>query len=75
MSGVPQLPNPLTPLAWLPPDTAFQLEIVRYILVGSLAVSIVVQLLCVLRFFLISFLAGMAMGCSDVDVRRVSHVF
>lgn len=39
MSGA-HLPNPLTPLAWLPPDTAFQFEIVRYVLVGCLAVSI-----------------------------------
>ncbi|TCD71616.1 hypothetical protein EIP91_007363 [Steccherinum ochraceum] len=29
--SVPPLPNPLTPLAWLPPDIAFQFEVSRYI--------------------------------------------
>ncbi|TCD65309.1 hypothetical protein EIP91_002795 [Steccherinum ochraceum] len=33
-----QIPNPLYPLAWVPPDTAKQVEIVRYILVGCSAV-------------------------------------
>ncbi|KDR73143.1 hypothetical protein GALMADRAFT_72738 [Galerina marginata CBS 339.88] len=44
MSGnatdVPQLPNPLTPMAFLPPDLAFQVTIAIYILVGSLGVMI-----------------------------------
>ncbi|KAH8087791.1 hypothetical protein BXZ70DRAFT_955161 [Cristinia sonorae] len=30
-SGIPQLPNPLTPLAWLPPHLADQFETARYI--------------------------------------------
>lgn len=32
------LPNPETPLAFLPPDTANQLEVSRYIYVASLGV-------------------------------------
>jgi len=35
----PQLPNPFTPLAFLPPDIAFQITIASYILVGTLGVS------------------------------------
>ncbi|KAF8965461.1 hypothetical protein BDZ97DRAFT_1998710 [Flammula alnicola] len=31
-----QLPNPLTPMAFLPPDLAFQLTVASYVLVGAL---------------------------------------
>jgi hypothetical protein len=33
------LPNPFTPLAFVPPDLAYQIEIGRYILVGGIAAS------------------------------------
>ncbi|KAF8154858.1 hypothetical protein B0H34DRAFT_718261 [Crassisporium funariophilum] len=36
----PTLPNPLTPMAFLPPDIAFQVTIASYILVGSCGVLI-----------------------------------
>ncbi|TCD60710.1 hypothetical protein EIP91_009647 [Steccherinum ochraceum] len=32
--SLPNLPNPLTPLAWLPPDEATQFQITRYITIG-----------------------------------------
>ncbi|KAF9043101.1 hypothetical protein BJ165DRAFT_1348359 [Panaeolus papilionaceus] len=35
-----QLPNPFTPMAFLPPDLAFQVMIALYTIVGSLAVMI-----------------------------------
>ncbi|KAF8956571.1 hypothetical protein BDZ97DRAFT_1925371 [Flammula alnicola] len=35
-SGVPQLPNPLTPMAFIPPDIAFQLTMTTYVLVGTM---------------------------------------
>ncbi|KAJ3489007.1 hypothetical protein NLJ89_g11566 [Agrocybe chaxingu] len=35
-----QLPNPFTPMAFLPPDIAFQVTVASYILVGSLGVLI-----------------------------------
>ncbi|KDR72366.1 hypothetical protein GALMADRAFT_229145 [Galerina marginata CBS 339.88] len=35
-----QLPNPLTPMAWLAPDVAYQTTISIYIYVGSLAVML-----------------------------------
>ncbi|PPR04830.1 hypothetical protein CVT24_010251 [Panaeolus cyanescens] len=35
-----QLPNPFTPLAFLPPDLAFQVNVSHYTAVGSLAVMI-----------------------------------
>lgn len=38
-TAVPQLPNPLTPLAWLPPDTAIQLEASRYLYSATVGVS------------------------------------
>jgi len=38
-SIVPQLPDPMTPMAFLPPDLAYQLAIVVYVFAGSLAVS------------------------------------
>ncbi|KAF8154826.1 hypothetical protein B0H34DRAFT_718046 [Crassisporium funariophilum] len=38
--GAPQLPNPFTPMAFLPPELAFQVTISTYILVGSLGVMI-----------------------------------
>lgn len=34
----PKMPNPLTPLAWLPPDTAFQLFLSQYLYCGTLRV-------------------------------------
>ncbi|KDR73162.1 hypothetical protein GALMADRAFT_125223 [Galerina marginata CBS 339.88] len=36
----PQLPNPFTPMAFLPPDIAFEVTVASYILVGSLGVLI-----------------------------------
>ncbi|PPR04829.1 hypothetical protein CVT24_010250 [Panaeolus cyanescens] len=44
-----QLPNPFTPMAFLPPDLAFQVTISNYTVVGSLAVmiwDIVINLSC-----------------------------
>lgn len=35
-----QLPNPLTPLAWLPPEMAKAQSIQIYATIGSLAVSV-----------------------------------
>jgi hypothetical protein len=35
-----KLPNPLTDLAFLPPDAAWQTQIGRYILVGTLGVAL-----------------------------------
>ncbi|KAJ3504165.1 hypothetical protein NLJ89_g8082 [Agrocybe chaxingu] len=35
-----QLPNPLTPMAFLPPDLAFQVTIATYVLVGATAVMV-----------------------------------
>ncbi|KAF9045139.1 hypothetical protein BJ165DRAFT_1602816 [Panaeolus papilionaceus] len=40
MAAVPQLPNPTTPMALLPPDLAFQVTISSYILVGSCGVLV-----------------------------------
>ncbi len=34
------LPNPLTPLAFLPPETAYQVTVANYATAGSLAVRI-----------------------------------
>ncbi|KAF8898046.1 hypothetical protein CPB84DRAFT_1681667 [Gymnopilus junonius] len=39
-SAAPQLPNPFTPMAFLPPDIAFEVTIATYVLVGSLGVMI-----------------------------------
>jgi hypothetical protein len=41
MSGlnISLVPNPMTPLAFLPPDPAYRIEIARYVLVGTLGVS------------------------------------
>jgi len=36
----PQLPNAFTPMAFLPPDIAYQVTVASYILVGSLGVSL-----------------------------------
>ncbi|CAA7262468.1 unnamed protein product [Cyclocybe aegerita] len=38
--ATPELLNPFTPMAFLPPDTAYQVTIAIYVLVGSLAVLI-----------------------------------
>jgi len=38
-ASVPQLPNPHTPMAFLPPELAYQVTIAMYILIGSLGVS------------------------------------
>lgn len=38
-TALPPLPNPLTPLAWLPPDTASQLEVSRYLYSATIGVS------------------------------------
>lgn len=38
-TAIPALPNPLTPLAWLPPDTAVQLEVSRYLYSATVGVS------------------------------------
>ncbi|KAH8105157.1 hypothetical protein BXZ70DRAFT_998341 [Cristinia sonorae] len=35
MADLPPLPNPLTPLAWLPPDIAVQLEASRYLYITT----------------------------------------
>lgn len=32
------LPNPYTPLAWIPPDAAYQLDVARYIVTASAGV-------------------------------------
>ncbi|KAF9567211.1 hypothetical protein CPC08DRAFT_617773, partial [Agrocybe pediades] len=37
---IPQLPNPFTPMAFLPPDIAYQVTVASYILVGSLGVLV-----------------------------------
>ncbi|CAA7262014.1 unnamed protein product [Cyclocybe aegerita] len=34
-TDIPQLPNPTTPLAWLPPSLASQFEVSRYLLVAT----------------------------------------
>lgn len=39
-SPVPQLPNPLTSMAWLPPETAHQLLVGHNMLFGALGVCI-----------------------------------
>ncbi|KAJ3506387.1 hypothetical protein NLJ89_g6892 [Agrocybe chaxingu] len=38
--SAPQLPNPNTPMAYLPPELAYQVTIAIYILVGSLGVMV-----------------------------------
>ncbi|KAF8954564.1 hypothetical protein BDZ97DRAFT_1676531 [Flammula alnicola] len=35
-SATPQLPNPLTPMAFIPPDIAFQMTMTTYVLVGTM---------------------------------------
>ena len=37
--GISPPPNPTTPLAFLPPDLAYQLTITTYLFVGATAVS------------------------------------
>ncbi|KAF4609869.1 hypothetical protein D9613_010414 [Agrocybe pediades] len=39
-AGPLSLPNPLTPMAFLPPDAAFELTITSYVMVASLAIMI-----------------------------------
>ena len=43
VDGWPVL-NPLTPSAFLPPEVAYQVEISRYIVIGTLGVSFFSQL-------------------------------
>ena len=38
MSALPPLPNPLTPLAWLPEDIGSQLQASAYLFVATLGV-------------------------------------
>jgi hypothetical protein len=53
--------NPYTPLAFLPPEFADQYEVVRYVHVATLAVSLLIQ--CdVKKSFLACSLIGLHMG-------------
>jgi len=36
--ALPLLPNPLTPMAFLPPEIAFELTLLKYVFVGTLGV-------------------------------------
>jgi len=38
--AAPQLPNPMTPMAFFPPELAFQVSVSIYVLVGSMVVSL-----------------------------------
>ncbi|KDR73194.1 hypothetical protein GALMADRAFT_724171 [Galerina marginata CBS 339.88] len=40
MSNISELPNPFTPMAFIPPELAFQITIATYVLVGSVSVLI-----------------------------------
>lgn len=59
--GLPAAPNPLTPLAWLPPDIAFQFEIERFLVACVTGVSPGVNVKdCA---FLIIFSGTVRLGC------------
>lgn len=64
-TDAPQLPNPFTPLAWLPPAEVAQFENVRYLLLGILGVH---MLSCAALYSQISNLgiAGVDLGRFDV---------
>ncbi len=52
------LPNPFTPMAFLPPDLAFQSAIKTYVAVGTTAVSLTVQIFEMLLSLLITLLGA-----------------
>ena len=68
---LPQLPNPLTPLAWLPSDVADQVVNGRYIIFGTLGVSFLpLEFETLIQRTMI----GMDVGLANVLLRRVPYL-
>ena len=68
------LPNPTTPLAWLPEGVGAQLQASEYLFVAALGVHIGVRLLFHLELTVALCMLGMGMGFSHVSIRRIPAV-
>jgi hypothetical protein len=68
---LPPLPNPFTPLAFLPPVLANQLQASIYIAIASLSVSIILEHVGEYRLnFINDLFQGIHMGLAHVDSGR-----
>lgn len=66
-----QVPNPLTPMAFLPASLADQFQASGYVIIGTVGVSDRVDHLFIIKCTLKGFNIGFCMGFSFVDTRRM----